>query len=258
MPEAVLRASSKLPLSLDEARRAFYLDVEGPRNGPPSFVGLRYDEDDGCPRFEQIILEGVLRPVLALERPLFHHWPSAFTQPEGRVGKHRHVVPSRSAATLASFLTDLAHRAQQEDRLIVSWSSYDAVIISSAGDVSPDLRRSLLSLWRDAKRTCKKWRRQVLPDQPVTAGHHLKEYLRHVGYDVPTHLGILQASARIAAVRTQLARKEDANALTPVAKAKWTKVLDYNWHDCNGLRELTLIAASGLASCHKTPIEAGS
>jgi hypothetical protein len=30
------------------------------------------------------------------------------------------------------------------------------------------------------------------------------------------------------------------SALTPTVKAKWTKALKHNWHDCDGLRDLTL------------------
>jgi hypothetical protein len=49
------------------------------------------------------------------------------------------------------------------------------------------------------------------------------------------------ARARISLVRNALATHSgDFAAITPMAKAKWTKVLDYNWHDCNGLREVML------------------
>jgi hypothetical protein len=57
-----------------------------------------------------------------------------------------------------------------------------------------------------------------------------------------------QASSRIAAVRDQLKNGRPTHNLTAVAKAKWTKVLDYNWHDCNGMREVAIRAAIGLAN----------
>ena len=59
--------------------------------------------------------------------------------------------------------------------------------------------------------------------------------------NIAPHVGERQAAQRISFVREQLLKRHhEFDALTPTAKAKWTKVLDYNWHDCYGLRELML------------------
>ena len=243
MPESPLRTFSKLTLTLAEARRAFYLDFEGPQDAPPSFAGLRYDDDDGSVHFEQTILEDGLRATLTLEKPVCHWWPKGFAARDGGEAQGAQVRPQRVAASLGQFIRSLVERAEHSDRLIVSWSSHEATVVCSAAEVQDDIQKRFIARWRDGKRTCKRWRRVQAQGASLSQGHQLKQYLRMVGYDVPAHFGDRQASARIAAVRKQIAVRPDASRLTAVAKAKWTKVLDYNWHDCNGLRELTIIAS---------------
>lgn len=239
----LLRAARRLTLAEAEARRAFYLDFEGPQDGPPSFTGLRYDEDDGSVHFEQTILEHGLRATLTLEKPVCHRWPEGFAARDGGATQEVKVRPQRVAASLGQFIGRLVERAERSDRLIVSWSSHEATVVCSAADVHPDLQERFIARWRDAKQTCKRWRRAQVQKRPLPQGHQLKEYLRMIGYQVPSYFGDRKASGRIAYVRRQLAVRGDANCLTAVAKAKWTKVLDYNWHDCNGLCELTIIAS---------------
>ena len=52
------------------------------------------------------------------------------------------------------------------------------------------------------------------------------------------------SAKRIRDVREMLGKRNGAYAaLTPVAKAKWTKALLHNWHDCVGLRALMIECA---------------
>jgi hypothetical protein len=72
--------------------------------------------------------------------------------------------------------------------------------------------------------------------------------MREIKYCLPSYFGDRKASKRINNVREQLRDGRSADDLTAVAKAKWTKVLNYNWHDCNGMREVTIHAARELES----------
>jgi hypothetical protein len=54
----------------------------------------------------------------------------------------------------------------------------------------------------------------------------------------PIHLGIEKTTSRIKHVKDQLIARESFDALTPVAKAKWTKLLDHNRHDVMGMERL--------------------
>jgi hypothetical protein len=84
---------------------------------------------------------------------------------------------------------------------------------------------------------------------PGAGKHRLKAYLSLIGYRLPTYFGERQAAQRISYVREQLLKRNHKfEALTPTAKAKWTKVLDYNWHDCYGLRELMLHVTRDIAA----------
>jgi hypothetical protein len=79
------------------------------------------------------------------------------------------------------------------------------------------------------------------------ARNKLKSYLPLIGYRLERYFGHEQAGPRIDFVRRQLLRAGDYASITRTAKGKWTKVLDYNWHDCFGLRELAVTVANDLA-----------
>ena len=66
--------------------------------------------------------------------------------------------------------------------------------------------------------------------------HQLHRYFELVGHPVPKAFGPGNFQ-RIRYVRDMLNRRAgEYGALTAVAKAKWTKALEHNRHDCVGLR----------------------
>ncbi len=76
------------------------------------------------------------------------------------------------------------------------------------------------------------------PTNRMRGRHQLHQYLTCIGYSVPPAFGPGNSAKRIRDVRDMLAaRHGDYAALTPTAKGKWTRGLQHNWHDCNGLRE---------------------
>ena len=82
---------------------------------------------------------------------------------------------------------------------------------------------------------------------PFRGRNRLEEYTALIGYTGPAYLGQQQAAKRLRDVRDQLKTRGHYKRLTRIAKGKWTKLLEYNWHDCNGLREVVLRAATALA-----------
>ena len=84
----------------------------------------------------------------------------------------------------------------------------------------------------------------VDPKNPMSGKNQLSRYLDLIGYDVPKAYGPGNSAKRIRDVREMLGKRNGAYAaLTPVAKAKWTKALLHNWHDCVGLRALMIECA---------------
>jgi hypothetical protein len=86
---------------------------------------------------------------------------------------------------------------------------------------------------------------------PHRLGHFVEVFDRNensepgeVGYLVPKSFGPGNSASRIRAVREMLLKKGgDYSLLTPTVKAKWTKALLHNWHDCNGMREVMIRCA---------------
>jgi hypothetical protein len=150
-------------------------------------------------------------------------------------------------------VASLVAHAELEDRLIVSWSSHERDLIVEFPDVPSDLKERFVKRWRDAKVTAKAWKKSGDLSPPCEAlpgrgRHRLDCYMREIKYCLPSYFGDRKASKRINNVREQLRDGRSADDLTAVAKAKWTKVLNYNWHDCNGMREVTIHAARELES----------
>ena len=80
-------------------------------------------------------------------------------------------------------------------------------------------------------------------DYPV--GHppkDLKSYLTAIDFPRGSHLGEKKSTSRLKAVIDMLKRKKAYQALTPVVKAKWTKLLDHNKIDVLGMKALVLRA----------------
>lgn len=235
-------------ISPDEAIRAIYVDFEGGQKLDPTFIGVRTREAE-TDIFEQVLLEDGLFPTLDLPNGKHYGWPNGYTRVES--ARLDRVKPQRKASTMGALVGALVQQAKADDRRIVSWSAYEKDRILASDLVKEDVKEQFVELWRDAKPTAKAWKRKRHPNvvftvMPGQGRHRLDHYLRLIDYRLPSYFGNRQAAQRIAFVRNQLGTKRSALDLTPVAKAKWAKVLDYNWHDCNGLREVTIRAAEDL------------
>ncbi len=218
------------------AVNAIYIDFEGNQNKPPSLLGVRWRAAE-MDHFAQFVLEEALFPAVDGSPKTVHKWPGdGYQRAEGV--EARPGAAKRATVTLLEAVRSLVSRAEAEGRLLVSWSTYEREVISSVLlEVDSDLTNRFVGLWRDGKATAKKWKRLKHPSKVfkriVGLGtHRLDEYMNLVKYPVPRHFGHRQAAARISYARNQLTKRKTYARLTPVAKAKWTKLLDYNWHDC--------------------------
>ncbi len=214
-----------VPTPLD-AERAIYIDFEGTETEPPSFLGAAWADDDGEFRFLQYVLEPAL-------------WPAA----EASTGVFGGTVMRAGWPDLA----ELRRIAEAEDRRIIAWSDREQKALADSVLDEGD-RRWFDDNVLDAKPLAKRWKRRVRPEvvferdpKNRTRGRHrLDRYFGLIGYSVPKILGPGNSAKRIRAVRGQLATRGDYAALTGTVKAKWTKALKHNWHDCKGLRELVV------------------
>ncbi len=132
-------------------------------------------------------------------------------------------------------------RSQGEQRVIVAYSQHERNVLRTYAQME------VCDSYRDARKIAKRWVNRLHPDAPIQEWT-LKEFLKFIEYPRGNHLGFQQSTARIRTVRDMLRRRCSYDELTPVAKAKWTKLLDHNEIDCRGMRALVHRAATELAT----------
>lgn len=223
-------------LTESEAQRALYIDFEGNANFPPTLLGVLAANGSGLCNFFQDVVEAAFSDCAVA------HSHEIGEGNYCRTGSLTHVIDT------------LVDRAREEDRLIVAWSGHEWDVVREYSGVSPrslsefDRRfRSAIPTAKDYKRRC--FQSHVFPPKPkkgfVPWGTHtLPNYLRMVGYPIPSGSGPGLTGKNLAYLRAELERKGGEHAaLTPASKGKWSRVLSHNLHDCCGMRELMLRAA---------------
>jgi hypothetical protein len=192
-------------ISPSEIERALYLDFEGFVESPPSLAGIRCEDD-----FHQVVFDDALEPAAAAK------------------GLHLALVDN--------FLRELLHRCQREDRRLVAFSQHEKNVAALWADVD------LTSVYCDGRKVAKRWVNRAGRGAELKEWG-LKDLLRFIAFERPTHLGAQQATQRLRYVRTMLIKRGRYERLTPTAKGKWTKLLAHNKIDCDGLRALMLLTA---------------
>ena len=214
----------EMNLSKEDFKKAIFIDFEGFMNKPPALVGYLYDQ-----KFVQVVFDDALKPAaLAKGLPVR----------EGKVE-----------------VANLLMLAKYEGRRIVAYTQFDKnVVFEQFGvDLSP--------VYADARLIAVKWLRRLKSTHPTWWKTHpnwdiektLKSFLELIGYDRPPHLGLEKTTSRIKHVRDQLIRWGSFEKLSPVAKAKWTKLLDHNSHDVLGMTQLVQRALDGFVPAGRLP-----
>jgi hypothetical protein len=187
-------------LTVEQARRAIYFDFEGFEERSPSLLGV-LDESG----LVQISLDDRIA--------------EAATATGLRLSELNREVRS------------LVSRCEDELRLLVGFSSYEKTVCSRfAGlDISPH--------YRDGRKIAKRWINSSRP-RASHSEHTLRHFLLIIGEGKPSYLGVRQSTRRLRCVIEMLALRGAYSDLTPVAKGKWTKFLQNNAADCQGLKRL--------------------
>jgi hypothetical protein len=223
-------AAKAKPLTLSEAQRAIYIDFEGTAVDPPSLLGIVWRDGDEV-KFVQYVVEEEL-------------WPAAEAKSPDHGGECR-------KATWAD-LAEIRHRAESERRRVFAWSTHEADVLSEHVPSQAD-REWFAANVENAILNAKAWKKINHPDvifrkdpkNPYVGKNQLHKYFGLINYDVPKAFGPGNSAQRIRKVREMLKeRGGDYSALTGTKKGQWTKALEHNWHDCDGLREVILQCAA--------------
>jgi hypothetical protein len=202
-----------------------YIDFEGNRDSPPTFIGV-LECTDNTESFYQYILEDGFK-ILA---------PSA---------QHQQL----KAGTIDSILTSI-HSRHSAETPIYAWSSHEQDVIDillSGTSLSTSWNNRII----DAKKIAKRWARTKFPEHQFEktdfrGRHTLDQYLELIGYKVPTVHGAGKTGSRLTKIREMISTERSFDDWSPSVKSHWTKLLAHNMHDCYGMKAI-VDAISGSA-----------
>ena len=221
------------PVTVEEARRAIYIDFEGTATDPASFLGVLIVNDRGEVKFDQPVFEEDLWPVVRRHKP-----------------KKTAGYAPREADFFETFVA-LRERAESESRKVFAYSEHEVNEISERILLKREVQwwqENLLNALPYAKAWKKDHHGEVEfkkdKNKPMSGKHTLDQFFKLIGYEVPPPLGAGNSAQRIRYVREMLNRHGgNYGMLSSTAKGKWTRACLHNWHDCEGMRELVIRCA---------------
>jgi hypothetical protein len=220
---AIAARAMSLPISLEEAKRAIYLDFEGSMGWPPTLCGLAYtdrEQADGEAPIRQVILE------------------RTFDSCSRRRGA-RHVVAMEPQGFLA-YLLDLVTK---EHRLLVSWSEHDLKKLMGMCEGIGALHESvqLQQAHRNARKLAVRWLWKTRTTRFGRGNNQLVRYLPLFGLAVPERFGTDIVGVALRDLRSRLSRPGGSYAtLSSRRHELWRQVVRHNQFDCNYMRQMVL------------------
>ena len=185
-----------------EAKNAIYIDYEGNIKLPPTLLGWYVDGE-----YKASILE-----------PLFNTCANRYKAKGIQVEDHSQLA------------LKLIQQAEEEGRLIVSWSEHDYLLMCKV--LKPSDGERLKVVYRNAIRTARPWYRQKYGPLPEKASLDFFEDL--LGFHVPERFGIGLVGNSLRLIRDQIKEGRGYAELTNAARDGWTTVVRHNKLDLQG------------------------
>jgi hypothetical protein len=195
--------ASNAKLTAKEAKNAIYIDYEGNMKLPPTLLGWYVDGE-----YKASILE-----------PLFE------------TCENRYKAKGILVADHAQLALKLIQQAEDEGRLIVSWSEHDYLHMCKV--LTPRDAERLKVVYRNAIRTAKPWYKQKYGPLPEKASLDFFEDL--LGFHVPERFGLGLVGNSLRLIRGQIEEGRGYAELTNAARDGWTKVVRHNKLDLEGM-----------------------
>ena len=195
--------TSKVKITSAEAKSAIYLDYEGNKDKSPTLLGWAVSG-----KYKAAIVE-----------PLFATCADRFRAKGIYAEDHANLV------------LRLITQAEDEKRLIVSWSEHD--FNQMAMVLKPDDIHRLLLVYRNAIRTARPWHQMKYGKLPGSATLDYFESLTE--YVVPEKFGLGLVGEALRLIRNQLKEGRDYSGLSDKARVAWVKIVKHNRHDLIGM-----------------------
>lgn len=223
-------------LSFEEARRAYYVDFEGPSGGAPVLFGWLYAEGRDASADRLVMRHDILDPDLA--------------SIVGEVEVSADWEYRQDARSLATSINDLARRANAQDRRIVAWSRHEMTKVVDS-ELDQDLIEMFGESFRDGKATAKRWLAKCRPDVVLTrdescGAHKLTKYMDLTGYEAPANYEVGRTALNIRRVRTGMEKRGSWDDLVETQRKAWREVLVHNAVDVQALMHIVKFASADL------------
>jgi hypothetical protein len=198
----------------DNSNSQIFIDFEGNKDSPPTFLGVLERNNRGeC--FYQYIIEHCFAPLA----PSIQH-------------------PQLRRDSLSDVLTSLGNR-YSPNIPIYAWSSHEQVLIKTLVADS-HLESDWSNRVTDAKQLAKRWARVKYPEhefkkKDFRGRHTLDQYLELIDYKVPQVHGAGKTGSRLTKIREVISTGRTFDDWPPSVKSHWTKLLAHNMHDCYGM-----------------------
>ena len=195
--------ASSAKLTAEEVKKAIYIDYEGNIKLPPTLIGWYVDG-----KYMASILE-----------PLFETCENRYKAKGVYVEDHKQLA------------LRLIQQAEDEGRLIVSWSEHDYLLMCKV--LMPSDAERLKLFYRNAIRTARPWYRQKYGPLPEKASLNFFEDL--LGFYVPDRFGLGLVGEALRLIRRQIEGGRSYADFSKAAKNGWTSVVRHNKLDLEGM-----------------------
>jgi hypothetical protein len=195
--------ASNAKLTAQEAKKAIYIDYEGNMKLPPTLLGWYVDGE---------YMASIIEPL--------------FETCENRYKAKGIFIEDHTELALR-----LIQQAEDEGRLIVSWSEHDYLLMCKV--LMPSDAERLKVVYRNAIRTAKPWYKQKYGPLPEKASLDFFEDL--LGFHVPERFGLGLVGNSLRLIRGQIEEGRGYAELTNAARDGWTKVVRHNKLDLEGM-----------------------
>jgi hypothetical protein len=215
-------ASTTKQVTLDEARRALYIDFEGRKDQPPVLLG--------CTRRSRA--HGELSVWQAITDATFAQLADS---------------DQLELLSLADAVERILMRAEKKNRRIVAWSEHELNVVRR---YCPEHLDRFESRFINARSLAERWRNKCHGGQKP-ASNKLVAYLELIRYEVPEGAGPDRVGDTLKTLKAAFDRGRRASNLTVNQHQRWRDLRNHNRHDCAGMRSVCVLAADEIAAADR-------
>jgi hypothetical protein len=204
-----MKRPGRFILTTDDIKQAIFVDYEGSKDKPPTLLGYMIDD----------------HIIAAIVEPCFYDCRERY--------RAKHAVQ----ADHINVLVELIHRAENEGRVIISWSEHDYNLMTAALSEHKIEAALLKNAFRNAIFTTRRWFKKNQPNV-IKERNDLASMMEITGYRVPEKYGTNLVGAALRLLRKQLTDGRKYADLTPTAIRAWRSIVKHNGHDLKGMQHV--------------------